>query len=607
MNTDMISNAIDQYIHTENTDYAILINGPWGVGKTYYARNVIKDLVTRNNLRFAYVSLYGACSCADISHRILSALFPFKDTNAYKVGKALVEIALKRDKIDIALQQLNIDMNGVVLAFDDLERISGSADITNILGCLNNYIEHRRVKTIIICNEDAIANQLQYQATKEKIIRFTYLYKPDATAIIDTFIGQSEQPAPDVHSALSRNRAYLVLIAFIKGANMRTLQTITGSLSVAMGYLQREYYPTDHLNCFVDALLRCLVGLHYEINGGKENRGAVKNFCEEPPSLISLGFRQRNVSPDDIPNRDMYAERFYREYCPNDSNPFVSKSACDIAFDGIGSAVDLNNECASFIKERYSTDKAMNLLSNYLGMNDADFDDAVNEWIRRLRANEIKNVVLLLRVISYLDYFIDQGVVVDISKQGLTDNGIKSLQAIAATMPEDFVESADGPFGIRTLPPQTGVSKTLLEEVEQLAETFRTEVTKRDARAAWERIIRSDNESCFYEVFGLSSKWALSEFFPLLDTTEFVESFNTMSSNLIGHFGGLLKARYGSGNGRLLDVECQPLESLRKHLEENLITAIPGEKRALHMLACQRLRDEISNVLSSHKPPEDNN
>jgi DNA polymerase III delta prime subunit len=601
MNTDMISNAIEQYIHTENTDYAILINGPWGVGKTYYARNVIKDLVTLNNSRFAYVSLYGACSCADISDRILSALFPFKDTNAYKVGKALVEIALKRDKIDIALQQLNIDMNGVVLVFDDLERVSSSADFTNILGCLNNYTEHRRVKTIIICNEDAIQDE-QYQTTKEKIIRFTYLYKPDAIAIINTFIEQSEQTAPDVHSALSRNRDYLGLIAFIKDANMRTLQTITESLRVAMGYLQRGSYPTDHFDRFVDAILRCFVGLHYEINGGKETRGAVKHFCEEPPSLISLKFRQRNGSPDDIPNRDIYAERFYREYCPDDSNPFVSKSACDIAFDGIGSAVDLNNECASFIDERYSTDKAMNLLSNYWGMNDADFDDAVNEWIRRLRANEIKNVVLLLRVISYLDYFIDQGVVVDINKQELRGNGIKSLQAIAAEMPEDFVASVDSPFGVRTLPSQTGVSKTLLGEVEKLAETFRTEVTKREARAAWERIIRSDNESCFYEVFGLSSKWALSEFFPLLDTTEFVESFTTMSSNLIGHFGGLLKARYGSGNGRLLDVECQPLESLGEHLGENLITARPGEKRTLHMLACQRLRDDISNVLSSHKP-----
>lgn len=608
MNSNMLSDAIKRYIQTSDTDYAVLINGAWGVGKTYYVRTVIKTLVekterrhpARTSLQFAYVTLYGVCNCGDVRDRILSAIFPFKDTNSFKIAKALLETALKRDNLDIVIQRLNIDMGDIVLIFDDLERISPSADIVNILGCLNGYVEHKGVKAIIVCNESEIAHP-QYHRTKEKIVRFTYLYKPDVSAIIDMIIAQPAQVEPDVHAALCRNRDYLHLVSLGKIVNIRTLKAIRGSLEVAMGYLQRGSYQEDQFNHFVDALLRCLVGLHYEINGGKETREAVKNFCEEPLSLMSLAFRQRNRAANDIPDREQYAERFYREYCPGDSNPFVSKSACDIAFDGIGSAVDLNNECASFIKERYSTDKAMTLLSDYWGMSDTDFDESVREWIRRLHNNNIDNVVLLLRVIDYLCYFVSKGLVASTNCDELMKMGKDNLNYIATHNAADFAAILDSPLGLRSLQLQGDVSKCLLLEAQIMAEALRGILVREEAMAVWARIVRSGNESYLYEIFGMASKWTMAPFFNLLDGNVFVASFDTMQSKLIRIFDSIIGTRYKNRNGALLDAEYEPLESLKSYLEDTLIKASAGEQRTLHMCACEQLRDRISDVLETHQ------
>ena len=41
--------------------------------------------------------------------------------------------------------------NNKILCFDDLER--ANVDVIDILGYINNFVEHDHIKTIIICNE----------------------------------------------------------------------------------------------------------------------------------------------------------------------------------------------------------------------------------------------------------------------------------------------------------------------------------------------------------------------------------------------------------------------------------------------------------------------
>ena len=42
MEDDQLIDAFQRYFETENPDYAIMLHGSWGCGKTYYAKDVGK-------------------------------------------------------------------------------------------------------------------------------------------------------------------------------------------------------------------------------------------------------------------------------------------------------------------------------------------------------------------------------------------------------------------------------------------------------------------------------------------------------------------------------------------------------------------------------------
>lgn len=188
---------IKNYIDNKNADYAILINGDWGCGKTFYVKhNFISKY--NNNL---YVSLYGISSIDKLSRSICNEILTSKTFNNKissciyklwknsfffkvllfplyllwflfdKVQKVIIWIIsfltrnLIKLKFGIDLPHIkDFDYTSVlsmfkkldnyVLIIDDLERSSIPFDI--VFGFLNNLVEHKRIKCIIISNESEV-------------------------------------------------------------------------------------------------------------------------------------------------------------------------------------------------------------------------------------------------------------------------------------------------------------------------------------------------------------------------------------------------------------------------------------------------------------------
>ena len=71
-----IIDIIRKYIENKNTDYAILIDGEWGSGKTYFARKILerklKEIWKDNKLeiKFIYVSSYGVKTTKELDNKI---------------------------------------------------------------------------------------------------------------------------------------------------------------------------------------------------------------------------------------------------------------------------------------------------------------------------------------------------------------------------------------------------------------------------------------------------------------------------------------------------------------------------------------------------------
>ena len=72
-----ISEYLDAYMAMGDVDFAVMISGPWGCGKTHFIKQYLnrrkRRLADPNQNRCWYVSLHGVASCAEIDLRLYEA------------------------------------------------------------------------------------------------------------------------------------------------------------------------------------------------------------------------------------------------------------------------------------------------------------------------------------------------------------------------------------------------------------------------------------------------------------------------------------------------------------------------------------------------------
>ena len=158
----------------ESPDYAVLINGPWGSGKTFFIKKFLKDI---NGC--IYISLYGISSIDEINTRICKeSLLEIAKSKTGETGRKIAKKALTL--VPPFFHIFNIDINpkdlealysftkDKIIIFDDLER--SLMDIRETLGFINYFVEHQGNKVIIVANEDDIPDKENYHIAKEKLI-----------------------------------------------------------------------------------------------------------------------------------------------------------------------------------------------------------------------------------------------------------------------------------------------------------------------------------------------------------------------------------------------------------------------------------------------------
>lgn len=85
-----------------------------------------------------------------------------------------------------------------MLCFDDLER--ANVDVIDILGYINNFVEHDHIKTIIICNEKELATKLKSSNLEMKTFIATYLLDKQNE------LNKSDKPMVEKNSGQNRAR-----------------------------------------------------------------------------------------------------------------------------------------------------------------------------------------------------------------------------------------------------------------------------------------------------------------------------------------------------------------------------------------------------------------
>jgi hypothetical protein len=256
MKNKHILDYLDYFIKSENINFAVLIKGSWGSGKTFFIKKLIKEWSIPNiqedefiSLNPLYISLNGLSSKKEIIEKLKEQISPFLHSKGMKISKAIFKGFIKStlkinfdydddDKSD-GFINLNFDPISIfkeenenikgkrIIIFDDIERCKIPVD--EIYGYINDFVEHSKCKIILISDEDKIIEnenkkeiKYPYSSFKEKIIGQTFEVSPNINEAIGYFISLI---GLNVNSHLTSNIDLIIKIFNTsENKNLRVLQ-----------------------------------------------------------------------------------------------------------------------------------------------------------------------------------------------------------------------------------------------------------------------------------------------------------------------------------------------------------------------------------------------
>lgn len=208
---------LDGYMRNPDPQYAVMLTGRWGCGKTFFVNEWLKTLEKADDdreeviyLKPIYVSVYGMSSLAEVKTEIDRIVNPFCYSKTAKVLKTAAKFASKivfktdltvdEDKevkasasgsLDIlSLFESNSDeIKGTrFIVFDDIERTFIPMNI--LLGFINFFVERCKFHVLIIGDESKLEgnNQKVYSDFKEKTVGRQFEILPDVDAALDSYI-----------------------------------------------------------------------------------------------------------------------------------------------------------------------------------------------------------------------------------------------------------------------------------------------------------------------------------------------------------------------------------------------------------------------------------
>lgn len=290
---DHITEFLEFYFKTETTpDYAVLLDGDWGSGKTHLTKAVLEKL----NVPYIYVSLYGKKHPSEIDSDFAEQVVS-QDQKTPVVGKhvkdAFSGLSTKFLGVDLpglAIQQIKKATTNRIIVFDDVERCELSSQ--DILGYINPFVERQKNRVIVLLNETEIRGNSRddFNRTKEKVIGKSLKVRPDVRAALLSF---SNQLPTETRALVSDQTA--VIEQLFRSSQLGNLRI----LKQALGDFHRAFTPVHKAlpkqQDGYKLLLREMMVLSFEL---RANRLSVESVRDRS-HVGSVPFSTSSDEPED--------------------------------------------------------------------------------------------------------------------------------------------------------------------------------------------------------------------------------------------------------------------------------------------------------------------
>lgn len=157
---------------------SILIEGPWGCGKTFAIHKFLED----NKLNYKYISLFGIKDDSEFK----KILFSFIDSSSIAVADDFVVID---DVFADTTFSNSINEESAIIIFDDIERINQNGITYHFLLGIINKLKKLGFKIICITS-DHIAESEIFNKFKEKTFDICYSYSSPTVEAVNDIVGE---------------------------------------------------------------------------------------------------------------------------------------------------------------------------------------------------------------------------------------------------------------------------------------------------------------------------------------------------------------------------------------------------------------------------------
>lgn len=496
---DLVESILD-YVRSDYTDYAVMINGEWGSGKTYFWNNKIKpkiDGMQYNGKRYSsiYMSLYGISNLEEISKKIFIETTQLMDKNV----KKHMETSGKYTIPEYAKTGLNManlfgaNPNGEkinyenffatddkVLCFDDLER--ANVDVIDILGYINNFVEHDHIKTIIICNEKELSTKLKnsnlemktfiatylldkqgelsnddgkpmveriqekieyvfdkandYERIKEKLIGETFEYRPEFNYIINGILMRYENDK-ELIRFLRENTPYIINTFHKSGTrNLRILKHSLNDFKKIYEMLNK-YYPNTNYRV-LQTMLIFTIAISFEIKAGKITKDKfvnIQNNEEYKATVVS--------SKVFMDNRQFYIKEFDNNYYYNFKAEyrffkFIEMYVRTRIFDTRRFKEDMEDIINTVDTEKLPGYKRL-LTEEFWKISDDQFPKVIEDIMSDVKKGNI-SLIDTTKLFIYFTYFVQRGLI-DYSMSTIKTLFFNGMNL--ASLKSEYVENAE--------------------------------------------------------------------------------------------------------------------------------------------------------------------
>lgn len=638
---DQLIEKVFEYIDDARQKQAILIDGEWGTGKTYFIKNILledmkqkypqqqivkklfrKKINTSKNI--IYISLYGIETCKEISDELCMNILAnkIKASNPEFIKKGInITSKFATSVMKVFNTENNfkasdfMEIENSVIIFDDLERCSIS--INDVLGYINNLVEHNNIKVILVANELEIGklnlyknieqkyaialsknlklenstnneepinkemlirytnelffNDPLYNKIKEKLIGTTIKYRPNIANLFDILI--DEYILDDKTKDLLKNNKEKILYILNERScyNLRTLTFALMSFEKFNKIILNKKLEQKYYNEIIVSILKYCVELAIFIKNGYK-----PPEWKDGTEMGTINLYNKSVG------ESLYGYKFVDTYLINN---IIDNEAIE----------NVINRKIYNMKERDELEKKQNMSLNKLNewykLEDEEFEMYLNQLLEELKENQYKPIpykgiailIANLKVCKFNYKIID-----DIEKQLIKD----------AEFINDYIQidSFDVYGDSEFLQNYNKIISPIKEKLKILKKEF-------DGNEINEIISSGDNwTEQFYNYCNRNrDKFIINKkFFSLIDLDNLSMVIENSNTRDIYNFRDIISFIYNSSN--INEFLYNDIEYVKKFNEQikSSIESISKEKQ-IRKLALKQLNEDINKIIQKLK------